>query len=230
MPEPAVRGLRVTRRGPVGWLVFDRPGVHNAMDAEMMAGLPAVWSYFEADPSIGAIVVTGTGRAFQTGVDVAQVSTDRQALREMSRRTRDADLRLTGVQVGVTKPTVAAVNGICAGGGLHFVADADVVIASSDATFTDPHVSVGMVSAFEPIGLIKKGVPFGDVARMALVGAGERISAERARQIGLVSDVVEPGQLRPVAQRVAERLAEDPPRAAAVRAAARRGLEEVANR
>ena len=74
---------------------------------------------------------------------------------------------------------IAAVNGICAGGGLHFVADADIVIASSNATFVDPHVSVGQVSAFETIALARKS-PMEPITRMALIGRHERVSAERA--------------------------------------------------
>ncbi len=91
------------------------------------------------------IVNTGEGRAFQTGLDVVQLSKDPNALREQSRRTRDFALRLTAWHNEVWKPVIAAVNGVCAGGGLHFVADADIVIASENATFLDPHVSIGQV-------------------------------------------------------------------------------------
>ena len=64
---------------------------------------------------------------------------------------------------------IAAVNGVCAGGGLHFVADADIVIAASDATFLDPHVSVGQVVAYEAIALARKS-PMEPILRMALAG------------------------------------------------------------
>ena len=73
---------------------------------------------------------------------------------------------------------IAAVNGICAGGGLHFVADADIVIASSNAEFLDPHVSVGQVTAFETIGMLKKS-PMESIARMAYLGRHERVTALR---------------------------------------------------
>ena len=75
----------------------------------------------------------------------------------------------TAWHLGVAKPVIAAVNGVCAGGGLHFVADADIVIAAANATFLDPHVSVGQVTAFEAIGLLRK-MPAEAVMRMALVG------------------------------------------------------------
>ena len=165
--------IRIERAGPVGWLVFDRPASANAMDARMMDEVEAAWQVLEADPEVRVIVNTGEGRAFQTGLDVGQLARDPAALAEQSRRTKRFELRLTAWHCGVTKPVIAAVNGVCAGGGLHFVADADVVIASSDATFVDPHVSVGQASVYETIALARKA-PMGPVARLALVGRHER--------------------------------------------------------
>ena len=80
----AYETLRVERSGPVGWLVFDRPDAANAMDARMMAELEAAWRELADDPEVRVIVNTGEGRAFQTGVDVVQLSRDRDALREQS--------------------------------------------------------------------------------------------------------------------------------------------------
>jgi enoyl-CoA hydratase len=203
--------LVVERDGPVGWLVFNRPAAGNAMDATMLTELEDAWRELDADDAVRVIVNSGNGRAFQTGLDVVQLSHDRDALREQSRRTRDAELRLTAWHNQVWKPVVAAVNGVCAGGGLHFVADADIVIASSNATFLDPHVSVGQVSAFETIGLAHKS-PMESVLRMALTGSHERVGAERARQLGIVSEVVDPPErLRAEAQTLAEAIAEHPP-------------------
>jgi enoyl-CoA hydratase/carnithine racemase len=198
--------LLVERHGCVGWLIFNRPHVGNAMSARMMAELPGVWTRLDADPEVAAIVVTGSGSVFQTGLDLAQLSRDPAALREMSRRTKRAEPGLTGWHLGVTKPIVTAVNGTCVGGGLHFVADSDIVIAATTASFMDTHVSVGQVSALETIGLTRKAA-FGPVARMALVGGQERLSAHEAYRLGWVSEVVEPANLRPTAQRVAERVA-----------------------
>ena len=110
---------------------------------------------------------------------------------------------------------IAAVNGTCAGGGLHFVADADIVIAASDATFLDPHVSVGQVTAYEAIALVRKS-PMEPIVRMALTGRYERITAERARQLGILSEVVDPpGRLREAAQALAETVARNSPAAMA---------------
>lgn len=204
----AEESLLIRRDGMLGWLIFNRPQAGNAMDASMMAALPEAWRELNADNSIRVIVVTGAGRAFQTGLDMVQLARDPAALREMSLRTKRADLQLTGWHCGVTKPVVTAVNGVCAGGGLHFVVDSDVVIASSDAAFLDPHVSVGQASAFETIGLARRAA-FGPVARMALIGAHERVDARRAHQLGWVSEVVDPPErLTEVAADIARRIAE----------------------
>jgi enoyl-CoA hydratase len=200
----------VWQEGPVGWLVFNRPEVGNAVDAGMFRELEAAWAELDADQDVRVVVNTGNGDAFQTGVDVRQVAGDKEALREQSRRTRDFDLRMTAWHCGVWKPVVCAVNGVCAGAGLHFVADADVVIASSGAAFLDPHVSVGQVTAIETIGMIRKS-PMEPITRMALMGRYERMTAERARQLGILSEVVDPARLRPRAQEIAETIARHPP-------------------
>ena len=234
------RTLRVERRGRVGWLVFDRPDAGNAMDATMLDELERAWRELDADPGVRVIVNTGEGRTFQTGLDVAQLATDRDALREQSRRTRDAELRLTAWHNGVTKPVIAAVNGTCAGGGLHFVADADIVIAGSSAAFLDPHVSVGQAVAYEAIALVRKS-PMEPVLRMALAGRHERMDAARAYQLGIVSQVVDPPErLRDEAQALAEKIARNSPAAlaatkralwgaldAGITDASRRGAQEL---
>lgn len=217
--------LDISIVGAVGWLVFDRPHAGNALDAAMFVDLEHAWAQLENDPAVRVIVNTGNGSAFQTGLDVVQLARDKGALRASSRQTRDFTLRMTGWHCGVTKPVIAAVNGTCAGGGLHFVADADIVIASRDATFLDPHVTVGQVSAFETIGLLKKA-PMEAISRLALTGRAERIDAQRARRLGIVGEVVEPEALRDRAQEIGEAIARaDPSVLAAVKAAAWAMLE-----
>ena len=212
---PGYETLVVERRGAVGWLVFDRPDRGNAMDGTMMAELERAWADLDTDPAVRVVVTTGNGPAFQTGLDVAQLSRDPEALREQSRRTKRAELRLTAWHNQVWKPVIAAVNGTCAGGGLHFVADADIVIAAGDATFLDPHVSVGQVTAYEAIALVRKS-PMEPIVRMALTGRYERITATRARQLGILSEVVDPPErLRLRAQELAETVARNSPAAMA---------------
>jgi enoyl-CoA hydratase len=206
--------LDVWRDEHVGWLVFDRPDRGNAMDATMLAELEAAWQELDLDPEVRVIVNTGNGDAFQTGLDVAQLASDKDALREQSRRTKRAELKLTAWHNRVWKPVIAAVNGVCAGGGLHFVADADIVIASSSATFLDPHVSIGQVTASEAIALVRKS-PMEAICRMAFMGRHERMSAERARELGILSEVVEPALLRDRARQLAATVARNSPAAMA---------------
>lgn len=201
--------IEVRRDGAVGWLIFNRPESANAIDAQMFVDLEEAWADLDRDPAVSVIVNTGNGKVFQAGLDVVQLARHPEALKASSRQTRDSALRLTAWHCGVTKPVIAAINGTCAGGGLHFVTDADIVIASTQAVFLDPHVSVGQVSAFETIGLLKK-MPMETVARMAFTGRFERLSVERAYQVGMVSEIVEPDQLRPRAQELAEAIAEQP--------------------
>ena len=209
--KSAYQTLSVSRSGPVGWLVFNRPEAANAMDAAMLAELETAWHELDGDPAVRVIVNTGAGKAFQTGLDVVQLARQPEALREQSRRTKRAELKFTAWHNRVSKPVIAAVNGVCAGGGLHFVADADVVMASSAASFLDPHVSVGQVSAYETIGLARK-MPFEAVMRMALAGRHERLSAQRAYELGMLSQVVDPPEdLREQAQALAESIADHEP-------------------
>ena len=208
--------LVVERRGPVGWLIFNRPDRRNAMDATMLDELEQAWTELDDDPDVRVIVNTGNGPAFQTGLDVVQLAENKEALREQSRRTKRAELLFTPWHLDVITPVICAVNGMCAGGGLHFVADADIVIASSSARFTDPHVSVGQVSAFETIALARRA-EFEPIMRMALLGRSETITPERAYQLGIVSQVVDPPDgLRDAAQALAETIARNSPTAMAV--------------
>jgi enoyl-CoA hydratase/carnithine racemase len=123
------------------------------------------------------------------------------------------DVHFTAWHQQVWKPVICAVNGICAGGGFHWVADADIVIAASDAQFFDPHVSIGQVVAIEAIGLIRM-MPVEAVMRMALVGRYERMGAQRAYELGMISQIVDPPErLREEAQQLAETIARNSPAA-----------------
>jgi enoyl-CoA hydratase len=206
--------LIVERDGHIGWLIFDRPDRGNAMDAVMLAELERAWQELDADPEVRVIVNTGNGSAFQTGLDVGQLASDPEALREQSRRTKRAELRFTAWHNEVRKPVIAAVNGTCAGGGLHFVADADIVIMAEDATFLDPHVSIGQVTAYEAIALVRKS-PAEAVFRMALVGRHERLSARRAYDLGICSEVLAAADLRDAAADLAAKIARNSPAAMA---------------
>jgi enoyl-CoA hydratase len=218
--------LIVERHGPVGWLVFNRPDQLNAMDSRMRDELADAWTELDADPAVRVIVHTGEGRAFQTGVDLAELASDGLGMERYRRSVEEWDLHFTAWHQQVAKPVITAVNGVCAGGGFHWVADADIVIAASNATFFDPHVSVGQTATIEMITLLRK-MPAEAVMRMALVGRHERMPASRAYELGMISEVVDPPErLREVAQALGETIARNSPAAmAATKAALWQALE-----
>ena len=207
--------LIVERRGPVGWLINNRPEQLNAMNAAMRDEFAVAWRELDADPAVRVIVHTGEGRAFQTGVDVAEIAGDGLGMERYRDSMEQFDVHFTSWHQQVWKPVITAVNGICAGGGLHWVADADIVIAASDAQFFDPHVSVGQVTSIEAIGLLRK-MPVEAVMRMAFVGRHERMPADRALALGMISQIVDPpDRLREEAQALAETIARNSPAAMA---------------
>ncbi len=219
MTYPTLDTLKLERRGAVGGLINNRPDQLNAMSGHMRDEFAVAWKTLDADPDVRVIVHTGEGRAFQTGVDVQELATDGMGMERYRQSVEDWDLHFTSWHEGVWKPVITAVNGICAGGAFHWVADADIVIAASDAQFFDPHVSVGQVVAIEAIGLMKK-MPVEAVMRMAFVGRHERMSAQRAYELGMISQIVDPpDQLQDEAQALAEKIARNSP--AAMRATKR---------
>ena len=207
--------LIVERHGPVGWLINNRPDQLNAMNNKMRDEFADAWKELDADPQVRVIVHTGEGRAFQTGVDVSEIAGDGVGMERYRESLENWDMHFTSWHQEVWKPVITAVNGICAGGGFHWVADADIVIAASDAQFFDPHVSIGQVVAVEAIGLIRK-MPAEAVMRMALVGRHERMPATRALELGMISEIVDPPErLRERAQELAETIAKNSPAAMA---------------
>src|SRR5207302_9380227 len=137
----------------------------------------------------------------------SELASDGVGMERYRESVENWDLHFTSWHQKVWKPVITAVNGICAGGGFHWVADADIVIAASDAQFFDPHVSVGQVVAIEAIGLLRK-MPVEAVMRMAFMGRYERIGAERGFELGMISEVVDPpDRLRERAQELGETIA-----------------------
>jgi enoyl-CoA hydratase len=211
----AYEHLLVERHGPVGWLINNRPDQLNAMNGAMRDEFAEAWIELDRDPDVRVIVHTGEGRAFQTGVDVMELASDGVGMERYRESVENWDLHFTAWHQKVWKPVITAVNGICAGGGFHWVADADIVIAASDAQFFDPHVSVGQAVTMEAIGLLRK-MPVEAVMRMAFMGRYERMDAERARELGMLSEVVDPpSRLRERAQEIGETIAKNSPAAMA---------------
>jgi enoyl-CoA hydratase/carnithine racemase len=206
-------GFRLERDGHVATLTLDRVAQHNAFDIPTAEGLHQAWLEIKADPQIRCVIVTGAGeRAFCTGMDVTAIAAgESQHTAELPRREAPWS-KLTAVQNRVWKPVITAVNGMCVGGGFHFVVDSDLVIAAEHATFFDTHVKVGAVGALEPVTLARR-IGLEATLRLALLGGSERMSAAEALRVGLVGEVVPADQLMPRARALAEMIASHSPAA-----------------
>ncbi len=121
----------------------------------------------------------------------------------------DPGVNINPKQNDLWKPVIAAVNGMACGGALYMLGEADIVIAAENATFFDPHVTYGMVAGFESTHILQK-LPLGETLRLALLGAHERMSAKRACEVGLVSEVVPADELMERAMWVASAVASAP--------------------
>ena len=191
----------------VAWITLNRPEVHNAFNEAMQDELEAVWRWLRFDDDVRSIVLTGAGdKAFCTGIDRSDIPVDT----EYDPFTYEDPGRKIGPKSQeLWKPVVAAVNGMACAGGFYLLGECDVIIAAEHATFFDPHVTYMMTAAYEPILLMNR-MAFGDLVRMSLTGAHERMSARTAREAGLVSEVVTAEELLPTAEDLAQRIAASP--------------------
>ena len=214
--QPRFETLLYEVEDGVATLTLNRPERHNAFNTTMATELCAAWEVIKRDPEVVCAIVTGAGeRAFCTGMDVADVASgEAKGSGKLSRE--DAPwFQLTAIQNKCWKPVITAVNGMVCGGGLHFVADSDLVICSESATFFDTHVRVGLVAGLEPVGLARR-MPLEAVLRMALLGGSERMDASSALANGLVGEVLPPDQLLSRARELAGLIGQHSPTALAL--------------
>jgi enoyl-CoA hydratase/carnithine racemase len=193
--------------GGVLTVTLNRPDRMNSFNQAMLDDFRALWEYARLDDDVRAIVLRANGeRAFCSGVDV------REGIfrPENPWSEEDPGLSLGPKQNRCYKPLVVAVHGIAAGGAFYWLNEADFVFASDDAEFFDPHVTFGMVSVYEPVGMIRR-MPLQEVIRMVLMGNDERVCAATAKQIGLVGEVTTRDELRDKAHGLAARFASKPP-------------------
>lgn len=211
--------LLLTIAGASLIVTLNRPTRANALTESLMADLRSLWKAVARANWVRSVIVTGAGSAFCAGADAGMLAEPRTSV------GRDAAEELSflpGPHLDV--PVIVAVNGACAGGGLHFVADADIAIAADSARFVDPHVTVGQVSGMEPVELMlraRRDV----VVRMALLGAAESLDAPAALRAGLVSEVVPAAGLLKRAASLGEMIAEGSPEAVRITRAVIRDFE-----
>lgn len=204
-------GLRYEKHGHVATMTIDRPERGNSLSRAMAEPVRAVWREVMADPEVRVLVITGAGdRHFCTGADVHEVA-ETGTVTAGDGPARE-QIPWSALAHGVWKPVICALNGLVAGGGLHFVADADIVVAADHVEIMDTHTSVGMVGAVENVGLTHR-LPLGSVLRLTLGGRSYRMSAQRAHQLGLVDELCDRSALLDTAYQVADGIVQNSPRA-----------------
>jgi enoyl-CoA hydratase/carnithine racemase len=209
----------VEKADGVAWVRLNRPEVRNAINQKMQDELHALWHAFRYDDEVRCVVLAAEGDAFCTGIDRTEtVTEDNNAAMAAGNYPAyptpwmyDDPGRDVGPKTcDLWKPVIAAVQGMACGGAFYMLGEVEFIIAADDATFFDPHVTYGMTAAFEPIQMLSK-MPFAEIMRMSLLGVHERMSAERAREIGLVTEVVPRADLHERAGAIAQIIADSPP-------------------
>ena len=199
----------------VARVTLNRPEVLNAFNPTMEQELSSLWQAMQRDDDVRCIVLAGAGeRAFCVGIDRDATIGEADPDAEMPGYSTPWEFDDPGRRLGpkanhLWKPVIAAVDGIACGGAFYLLGEADFIIASDRATFFDPHVTYNMTAAYEPVQLLQK-MPLQEVLRMALLGAHERMSARRAYEVGLVSQVVAPEELAATVDWAATAIASSP--------------------
>src|SRR3954462_2853091 len=188
-------------------ITLNRPDALNALSPEMISELRAAYQEAENDDNIWLLIVTGTGRAFCTGADVGEIPQDGRVIYERPYLSTfdqcEAPQEGTPPFRRMAKTVLAAINGLCCGAGLDWITTGDNAIGSAKATFFDPHVSIGLVAAREMVRLARV-LPRNIALRMALMGKHEGMSAQRAYDLGMISEVVEHDKLLERAHEIAD--------------------------
>lgn len=193
----------------VATITLNRPDQLNTFNRTMCDEMAQVWRIVKADDTVNAVVLRAAGsRAFSAGLDVKTP----YGQPENIWNHEDPGESLSPKWQKMWKPVVCAVQGMCTAGAFYFINESDLVICSADATFFDSHVSAGLVCALEPVGLMRR-IGLGEALRIALMGNDERVSAETALRIGLVSEVVAAEGLWDRAHKIAATIAAKPPSA-----------------
>src|SRR3984885_3957539 len=204
---PSYDTIKYEVDGHKATITLNRPDALNALSPHMIVELRHAYDQAENDDDVWILIVTATGRAFCTGADVSVIPTDGKVLNERPYLSTydqwEAPQEGTPPFRRMAKPVLAAINGICCGAGLDWVTTGDIVIASDKATFFDPHVSIGLVAGREMVR-VARVLPRSIALRMALMGKHERMSAQRAYELGLISEIVEHDQLLERAHEIAD--------------------------
>jgi len=210
--------ISVSGNGFVSIITLDRPDARNALSLDMRDALEAALLAFDADTTKRVAVLMGSGdKAFCAGADLTAAPPAGSGPAAHLDRSLVRDLSLT-------KPVIAAINGMALGGGLELALLCDIRIAAKNATFALPEVKIGSMPGSGGTQRLSRIVGLGRAMHLALTG--DRLSADEALQMGLVSQVVEQADLKATALQLAERIAENAPLSVQMtRKAIREGFE-----
>jgi E-phenylitaconyl-CoA hydratase len=202
-------------RDRIATITLNRPERYNAITAQMGEDLGRAWEAVKRDPEVVCAILTGAGeKALCTGMDLNDVASGDAKRSGSMDRSEVPWFKLTAIQNKCWKPVITAVNGMVSAGGLHFIADSDLIVCAEHATFFDTHVKVGLIAGIEPVGLARR-IPLETVLRMSLLGGAERMKADEALRLGLVGEVVPGNELMARARELASKIAKHSPTALA---------------
>ena len=211
--------ILVETRGRVGWITLNRPDALNALNAQTMRDVVAAASAFDADDGIGAIVITGSERAFAAGADIKEMESQSGLDMLMGDHFGEWE-RFASVRT----PVVAAVSGYALGGGCELAMMCDIILAADTAKFGQPEINLGVIPGMGGTQRLLRAVGYYKAADMILTG--RLITAEEADRAGLVSRVVAASDLLDEAEKVAETIASKSlPSVYAAKAALDAGME-----
>ncbi|GAA5031675.1 enoyl-CoA hydratase-related protein [Microbacterium fluvii] len=192
--------ILVEQRGRVGWITLNRPQALNALNSQLASELAAAASAFDDDEGVGAIVLTGSERAFAAGADIKEMA-DKSA-HEMSMQNPFAGLETFS---RLRTPVVAAVAGYALGGGCELAMMCDVILAADTAVFGQPEINLGVIPGLGGTQRLPRAIGVYKAAELVLTG--RTMDAAEAERAGLVSRVVPAAELLDEAGRVAEVIA-----------------------
>lgn len=192
--------ILVETRGRVGWITLNRPEALNALNSQMMRDIVAAASVFDADPRIGAIVVTGSERAFAAGADIKEMESKSGLDMVM-----DDHFGGWAHFAGVRTPVIAAVSGYALGGGCELAMMCDIILAADTAKFGQPEINLGVIPGMGGSQRLVRAVGYYKAAELVLTG--RMMGAEEAERAGLVSRVVPAADLLAEAGAVADTIA-----------------------
>ena len=197
--------LLYERRGPAAWITLNRPDKLNAMTHALVAALSAALDRAARDDEVKVVVVTGAGRAFCAGYDLAEEGEDGLENAADWHRELAEDVRVTMQLWSLAKPTIAAVRGWCLGGGCDIAMACDLIVAADDARFGEPEIRYGA----GPATLL---MPFilGQKKSNELLFTGDAVGAEEALRLGLVNTVAEGSRLETAVDGLVRRIAPTP--------------------